>query len=210
MISYRGVKIYPQNQQLVTDGLCKAISFELRVATKSCSEEEYCRLLNYLIDYVLDDQPQLVSGQTISYHSWLLKLQKISEFECELWEANRNGDDFKIGVEYALQVVRDQEEECKKHDVIPQFPTFSQNIVISKGVYEGLGVEAVRYPSPEHMTGWWITTDMYNDEVDTLTNVHYFHLAFQRPDILRYLALPFGYRFYMSKEEKDVWYDENT
>lgn len=30
------------------------------------------------------------------------------------------------------------------------FPNFSQMIVISKGVYEGKDVEAIRYDSPEH------------------------------------------------------------
>jgi hypothetical protein len=27
--------------------------------------------------------------------------------------------------------------------------------------------------------------------------VHFYHIAFARPDILKYLAIPFGYRFCM-------------
>ncbi|CAI8878734.1 hypothetical protein EMIT036CA2_40338 [Chryseobacterium sp. IT-36CA2] len=29
--------------------------------------------------------------------------------------------------------------------------------------------------------------------------VHFFHIAFARPDILKYLAIPFGYRFRMKE-----------
>lgn len=97
---------------------------------------------------------------------------------------------------------------CSKFNVSPVFPQFSQNIVISKGVYEGLGVDAVRYSSPEHMTGWWLITDLYDDNIDSLMNVHNFHVAFNRP--LKYLALPYGFRFYITNSEEDIWFDENT
>ena len=83
-------------------------------------------------------------------------------------------------------------------------------IVISKGVYEGLAIDAVRYPSPEHMSGWWLTTDLYDDNVESLMAVHYHHVAFKRPELIKYIALPYGYRFNTSGEEHDVWFDENA
>jgi len=106
--------------------------------------------------------------------------------------------------------VNEQESACNKYGVSPTFPTFNQNIVISKGVYEGLGIEAVRYPSPNHMSGWWLTTELYDNNVDSLMNVHYYHVAFKRPDILRYLALPNGYRFYINNEENEIWFDKKA
>ncbi|WP_420869650.1 immunity protein Imm33 domain-containing protein [Chryseobacterium arthrosphaerae] len=35
-------------------------------------------------------------------------------------------------------------------------------------------------------------------------NVHYSDLVFKRPDILKYLALPFGYRFFMENNEVEI------
>ncbi|WP_449386654.1 immunity protein Imm33 domain-containing protein [Chryseobacterium sediminis] len=32
---------------------------------------------------------------------------------------------------------------------------------------------------------------------ESLKMVHFYHVAFARPDILKYLVIPFGYRFLM-------------
>ena len=82
--------------------------------------------------------------------------------------------------------------------------------ILSEGVYEGLDVDAVRYPSPAHMTGWWLTTELYDDNSQSLMNEHCFHLAFKRPELLKYLAFPFGYRFYFSHKKAEIWFDENV
>ncbi|NOU68792.1 hypothetical protein GC096_32740 [Paenibacillus sp. LMG 31461] len=93
----------------------------------------------------------------------------------------------------------------------PWYPLFSQKIAISQGVYEGgYAVNAVRYPSEEYMTSWYLTTDLYDGNVQSLMVVHYYHVAFNRPDLLKYLALPFGFRFYVSATEIEVWYDDNV
>jgi len=60
------------------------------------------------------------------------------------------------------------------------------------------------------MTGWWLTTELYDDNVDSLMIVHYYHVAFNRPELLKYFALPFGFRFYISKDEEEIWFDENA
>lgn len=186
------------------------IGYELRITSGNKEIDQYFRVLKYLIDYVLDSKPKITPEQTISYHSWLLKFVKCSDSVLDMWEAEWKGSGFVQGVEYALQVTNEQEVECRKYGVAPSFPTFGQNIVISKGVYEGLGVDAVRHPSPEHMTGWWVTTDLYDGDTNSLMKVHFYHVAFSRPDLLKYFALPFGFRFYINESEKDIWFDENA
>ncbi|NQX64194.1 hypothetical protein HQN88_35725 [Paenibacillus qinlingensis] len=109
-----------------------------------------------------------------------------------------------------MKVVQEQKQECQKFGATPLFPIFNQMIVISKCVYEGLAVEAVRYPSPELMSGWWLTTDLYDDNVQSLMTVPFHHLALMRPEIIKYFALPFGYRFYISDKEQDIWFNENA
>ncbi|OAS21749.1 hypothetical protein A8708_16695 [Paenibacillus oryzisoli] len=109
-----------------------------------------------------------------------------------------------------MKVVQEQKQECQEHGATPEFPIFNQMIVISKGVYEGLAIDAVRYPSPEHMSGWWLTTDMYDGNVESLMTVHYHHVAFNRPDLIKYFALPYGYRLNTKGIEHDVWFDQNA
>lgn len=100
------------------------------------------------------------------------------------------------------------QQECCDHyktDFKPVGP--EQMVVISDGVYEGKPVEGVRYRSPEHMSGWWLTTDDYNGDTATLKTVHFHHIEDKRPEISIYMALPIGYRFQLGGDE-NVWFDE--
>ena len=80
------------------------------------------------------------------------------------------------------------------------FPNFNQSVVISDGVYEGKDIEGIRYDSRQGESGWYLITDDYNDDIKSLKMVHFYHVAFARPDILQYLAIPFGYRFIIKTE----------
>lgn len=207
---YRGITINKDSNYIITQGLSQVMGKEFKISTQRWTSEDYLRVIKYLIDYVLDYQPIIKGEQTISYHSWLLKFKQVTNLYYEIWEANSEGNGFTKGVDYSIKVIKEQENLCKQYGVSPIFPTFNQNIVISKGVYEGLGVDAVRYPSPEYMTGWWITTELYDDNIDSLMNVHYFHVAFKRPDLIKYLALPYGFRFYITEQEKEIWFDKEV
>ena len=59
------------------------------------------------------------------------------------------------------------------------------------------------------MSGWWITTDLYNGDIQTLRREHTYHVTAGRPDLAKYLALPEGFRFNLSVAE-EVWLDEKV
>jgi hypothetical protein len=105
--------------------------------------------------------------------------------------------------------LNENQKACCNHynaDFIP--PNQDQMVAISEGVLSGaLEIEGVRYPSPEHMSGWWLTTDLYNGDVNSLKTVHFSHVAEARPEIAQYMALPFGYRFVLGGKSEHVWFD---
>lgn len=103
----------------------------------------------------------------------------------------------------------EQHEVCARHAATFDPPHPDSLIVISAGVAEGDPVQAVRYPSPAHMSGWWITTDRYDGDVQSLTQVHAPHVAADRPDLSPLLALPCGYRFDQASGG-DAWLDERV
>ena len=104
-----------------------------------------------------------------------------------------------------------QEKCCSHYKVKPDFISETQMIVISKGIYEGVvPVEVVRYASPKHMSGWWLTTDDYNGDTNSLVTVHYKHILDKRPELAIYMALPVGYRFLLGGESEHVWFDEDV
>jgi hypothetical protein len=207
-MKYKGIKIVRNNDWIFTIGLANYIQKELKISVHHRSDEEYFNLICYLIDYASGPHVIIKPDETIAYHSWILQFVLSEGKFYQLWEAEQSGKGYHSGVDYAIYVVHEQENECSRHKATSVFPTFSQNIVISKGVYEGLPIEGIRYPSPKHMTGWWLITDEYDDNVNSLQNVHYSHVAFKRPDILKYLALPFGYRFFADEFTSEVWYDD--
>jgi len=59
------------------------------------------------------------------------------------------------------------------------------------------------------MSGWWITTKLYDGDVKSLKHEHTYHVTAARPDLAKYLALPDGFRFDLSRIE-DVWRDEKV
>jgi hypothetical protein len=105
---------------------------------------------------------------------------------------------------------QEQHSNSKFHDVSsPEnwlLPKPDQLVVISEGVYEGDMVEGVRYPSPKHMSGWWLTTDRYDGNIKSLKTVHFHHITERRPDLSGFLGLPFGYRFFSG--DGHTWFDQ--
>lgn len=103
-------------------------------------------------------------------------------------------------------------KECCQHYEAEYCPVeAAQLVAISKGVLEGRRpVEGVRYPSPKHMSGWWLTTDEYDGDIDSIVTVHFEHIIEARPDLAIYMALPHGYRFDLGGDPEHVWFDEDV
>lgn len=104
------------------------------------------------------------------------------------------------------------QRDCCTHyqaDFMP--PGRDKLVVISEGVYEeGTQIEGVRYPSPDHMSGWWLTTEKYTGDIGTLKTVHFQHIIDKRPEVAIYMALPFGYRFILGGTSEHVWFDSEV
>ncbi|MDQ1161345.1 hypothetical protein QE422_001713 [Chryseobacterium sp. SORGH_AS 447] len=208
MIVYRNVAIKSDSVYIHTEGLVSIIEREIRVIIGYFEELEYIEVIKYLIDYIVDNKPTILDNQSIGYYSWYLQFKINDSKYYNLYEINNNGENLNEGCDVAISIIKNQSEICFQYKLIPLFPNFNQQIVISKGVYEGKDVEGIRYDSPEHMSGWWLITDDYDDNIESLTTVHYYHVAFARPDILKYLALPFGYRFLMENDNVKIIKDE--
>lgn len=208
MIVHREIAIKSNDIYIYTEGLAPIIGKEIRLNIGKQNEKDYIEVIKYIIDYVVNENQIISDNQTIAYYSWALKFKIQDNSYFELFEISENGDNFNKGCDLTISIIRSQSEICSQCELIPVFPNFSQQIVISKGVYEGKDIEGIRYESPEHMSGWWLITDDYDDNIESLMTVHYYHVAFKRPDILKYLALPYGYRFLMGNGNIQIAKDE--
>jgi hypothetical protein len=70
-------------------------------------------------------------------------------------------------------------------------------------------LNGLRHPIKGDTAGWYIWTGEYNEADDFFKPVHAYHLLSTKPEIIKYLGLPVGYRFLIDNEGyEDVWFDE--
>ncbi len=191
-----------------TIGLRARIGYELSATVDDIDLREGCGdFLRYVGGYILDGAV-VSSGETIAYGYWLTKATLNGEGRLVFSEYNPEATEFVFGVSNSVRYWIDQHSICGSvgANFDPVRP--DRLVVVSDGIYKGEPVQGVRYPSPHHMSGWWLTTDSYNGDTNTLKTVHAYHVSAARPDLAKYFALPFGYRFHSLSS--DVWFDEKV
>ena len=84
-----------------------------------------------------------------------------------------------------------------------------QKIGISDNANSGdLPLNGLRHLPVNDTCGWYIWAgEKMSEEPDFFKPVHVFHLSEILPDVLKFLALPPGWRFLLAPGYEDVWYD---
>lgn len=204
------IEIQRDDDVLKTMGLADRRQAELRL--KILGEESAHQgetLLRYVGDHVAAARKPIRSSDTMMFGYWLIKFVAGPAGVLDVWEYDAMATNFREGAELALKYWREQHEVCVRAGARFTPPRPDQLVVVSEGVFEGDSVKAVRYPSPEHMSGWWMVTDRYTGDVNSMRQEHMYHLTSRRPDLVPYVALPFGYRFDLTHHE-DIWLDKEA
>jgi len=72
-----------------------------------------------------------------------------------------------------------------------------------------LPLNGLRHPSETETCGWFLWAGKENSSNDDYFKpLHVYHLLEKYPKILKYLALPAGWRFLVADNYEDVWFDE--
>lgn len=202
------IEIIREGNTARTKGLSDLGHSEL-LATVAISDlaQEAESFLLYVAEYLRSAGTALNDGETFQYGYWLTKFVKAHTF-LNAYEYNANATDFVPGVTLTVTYWHDQHQTCERLKANFEPPRPDRLVVISSGVLEGdRNVQGVRYPSPEHMAGWWLTTSGFDGDTKLLKTTHAYHLTAARPDLAHLIALPYGFRFDLSQGE-DVWFDE--
>lgn len=110
-----------------------------------------------------------------------------------------------------IKVLKDQNEVCKRFNAPYVESPLNLKVGISENVKEGaLPINGLRHPAKGDTTGWYIWGgEEYSEDPDFFVPLHVKHLENWSPLIVKYLGLPPGWRFLVTPEYEDVWYDEN-
>jgi hypothetical protein len=74
----------------------------------------------------------------------------------------------------------------------------------------GWPINGLRHPETGQSNGWYIWAgETFSSAPDFFEPLCWEHLANLLPQVLDYLALPPGWRFLITPEYKDVWFDQN-
>src|SRR5262245_41886602 len=107
------------------------------------------------------------------------------------------------------EIERSQIELCKRYAASYEPPHLDSKLGISANFFSGeLPLNGLRHPAQAGTCGWYLwageTLSEADDFFDTL---HVRHLIEQRSEVVKYLALPSGWRFLIAEDYEDVWYD---
>src|SRR6185312_8346287 len=113
-MEHQGIKVGKEGDFFFTIGLKDHIGRELRVSANKSPDEEYFKLILYLIDYVYQTKLILKPNETIAYRSWILQFVEAGENYYEIWEAERSGNGYRAGSDYAIATINEQKDECSR------------------------------------------------------------------------------------------------
>ena len=105
----------------------------------------------------------------------------------------------------------EQIELCKKYNVEFQPIDYGLRIGISDNFFfDILPFNGLRHPPEYDMCGWYLWAgEQFSEDKDFFKSLHLYHLAERRPDLMKFLALPAGWRFLVANDFEDVWFDKS-
>jgi hypothetical protein len=168
-------------------------------------------VLKYIFDYQINCKAKILPDQTMNLDYWLIKFIETDGF-LDLWEYNETGTEFVPGIELTLRYWISQTEMCRRVQANYNPPIAGKYVVVTDGVFEGkVPVIGMRYPAPDHMTGWWFCTGEKRVDEFSLNEwkvYHAYHLTSARPELAAFLALPAGYRIHvMDRDQYHIEFD---
>lgn len=207
MINYSLIEL---KELIITQGIKDSLGKEFCINKGDYSQQDIELIINYIISYIETENVKIKDGETIGLGSWMVKFifNNLYIELHELKEVINSNNKYVFSLNNTIRIFKNQLMFCKEYNLKADIPKIGQKITVSKEIYEGSEVNGVRYESPSHMSGWYLTSNEYNGDIKTLVVDHLYHILNERPDLVKFLALPVGYRFYKEKQTEMVWLDE--
>lgn len=108
------------------------------------------------------------------------------------------------------QLEKQQRGLCEelKHPYVPTSP--DSKVGFELETKDLVPINGLRHPPQGDTNGWYIWGgEEFPSRDDSFSPVHTSHLIQLRPEVLKFLGLPPGYRFLLAGDYVDVWYDSS-
>jgi hypothetical protein len=110
-----------------------------------------------------------------------------------------------------MTISAEQLTVCEKYGATPSDTSPRLKAGVAINVWGDLvPVNGLRHPPVGNTSGWFLWAgEELSAEPDFFRPIHIEHLSEIRPEVLKYLALPPGWRFLIAGDYEDVWYDKS-
>lgn len=107
------------------------------------------------------------------------------------------------------RIIDAQKKLCEKYESPYLEFALHLKIGISLNVKDGISpINGLRISPEGDTTGWYIWAgEELSQEDDFFVPLHVEHIENWNPHVLKYLGLAVGWRFLISKDFEDVWFD---
>lgn len=110
-----------------------------------------------------------------------------------------------------INIENQQKEVCRKYNVEFQPLDFNLKLGIADNfTQEVMPLNGLRHPQENGTCGWYLWAgEKWSEDDKFFKPLHAYHLIEKIPEVIKYLALPEGWRFLVASDYEDVWFDEN-
>jgi hypothetical protein len=104
----------------------------------------------------------------------------------------------------------EQQRVCTALDVEWREVDFNTIVGLSANLKSENPLHGLRHPAVENTSGWFLWAGELSEADDFFSPYHLYHLVELKPALIRYLALPPGFRFICDDNGyEDIWFDES-
>jgi hypothetical protein len=110
-----------------------------------------------------------------------------------------------------MDIEQGQRQVCGEHGAEYSPVAFDSKLGASADFRFGRRpLNGLRHPPEGDTCGWYLWSgEELSQATDFFQPLHVRHLVERCPEVLRFLALPPGWRFLIAEDYEDVWYDES-
>ncbi|MDR6921964.1 MULTISPECIES: hypothetical protein [Chryseobacterium] len=203
----RDVEFYSEGNDHYSKGLKPSIKKELKISKNNLTLEQLKPILQYLVEFIQDEKPDIKNGEKITCFSWCILFHEDQDF-FEILEVIPEQQGFGEGLSRTLHILEQQLSVCNQLKVEPNFPDFDEIVTVDPLLKTGLQANLFRWKGDYPDSGWVAMSDSFNEETMSFEEMTVGQLMTLRPEIVQFTALPMGFKVIWEGSNAKIGFDK--
>lgn len=203
----REVEFSSDNHYHYSKGLKSSINKEIKISKNGISLEELKPILQYLVEFIQDEKPDIKSGNKVTCFTWSIIFHEVSSDFFEILELIPEQKGFGEGLTRTLYMLNQQLSVCNQLKVEPDFPQFDQIVTVDPLIKTGLQANIFRWKRDFPDSGWVAMTNDFEEETMSFEEMTLGQFMTLRPEIVQFMALPMGFKIIWEGNNAKIGFD---